>query len=228
MDFLVRTCDKVSGVFYADATGLSPSVCGGLTASLTIGLALGVTNAAAFDRLSTGIRNDPEALERAERDFLRAGYRNAAWSATALAVGALAPLPSTVEAAVLVAASGVLAYSVSFPFYNLPARFSKEFGENQSVCMSLMDALGFFVCAPVWATTGRLVGGGEDDNLYGWAAVWIGLAAVVCVSSRLMESALPTILRWEERRETMLLTEAEEEHTTTTTTMAAAKGAEVL
>ena len=66
------------------------------------------------------------------------------------------------------------------------------FGENQAVCLSFMDGVGYSMAAPIWAVVGKVV---ANDDL-GWTAAWVLLAILFAIGGMTMLRTLPTI--WEQ------------------------------
>lgn len=187
MVFLARSSDKVFGTFLRDVTGVPRY--DWLSVSLTIGFVHGLFTS----------RQQPVSL-----NFLRKRYSKAVLSALALAICANqhvssvfgGPVPLALAAAV---ASGAMASSVSFQFYQLPAACAKRYGENKAICLSLLDGLGFFVGVPVWVTIGRIVGC-ERIGRHGWTLAWSLLAGLFAFGGSLMLSAAPSILETNDKK----------------------------
>jgi MFS family permease len=188
MTYMSRSSEKVLGTFFKDTTALSTSLCGGLTAFLTLGFLHGSLKGKTFHALQ-----DAPSKSR----MLRRAYTVSVVSTIGMALCAnnwLTDLliPSkAVLAAVAALLSAIMASSLSVQYYQIPTIISKTFGENKAVCLSLMDALGFFLSAPYLAATGQVVGRLGD---YGWSAALTMLAVLFGVSGFLMLDILPRAL----------------------------------
>jgi MFS family permease len=185
---MARTSEKVLGSFFQDTTALSGSLCGGLTAFLTLGFLHGVTKGKAFHALQ-----DAPSKSR----MLRRAYTRAVMSAVGLALCANTWLtdilfPSKmVLAGVAALLSATMASSLSIQYYQIPTIVSNTFGENKAVCLSLLDALAFFLSAPFLAATGQIVGRLGD---YGWSTALTMLATLFVVGGFLLVDILPRAL----------------------------------
>ena len=125
--FLARTADRVLGSFYVHVSGLPKSLCGGLTASCTIGFAYGLARGRIFHLL-------PGKSQKLR--FLKHNYATAVLATLGLAICGsscfiqLVGSP-VVRAAAVAILSATAASSLSFQFYQLPSIFAKEFGSNK-------------------------------------------------------------------------------------------------
>jgi hypothetical protein len=130
--------------------------------------------------------------------MLERRYWTAVISALLLAVCAHAGgfHPMFVATAIAMA-SGGMASSLSFQFYQIPNMVASVYGENQAVCLSLIDGVGYIIVAPVWALVGKIVA----IDVLGWAAAWIFLAALIGMGGVVTVLNLPII--WE-RQELLL------------------------
>jgi MFS family permease len=185
---MARTSEKVLGSFFQDTTALSGSLCGGLTAFLTLGFLHGVTKGKAFHALE-----DAPSKSR----MLRRAYTRAVMSAVGLALCANQwltdiLLPSKmVLAGVAALLSATMASSLSIQYYQIPTIVSNTFGKNKAVCLSLLDALAFFLSAPFLAATGQIVGRLGD---YGWSTALTMLATLFVLGGFLLVDILPRAL----------------------------------
>jgi MFS family permease len=185
---MARTSEKVLGSFFQDTTALSGSLSGGLTAFLTLGFLHGVTKGKKFHALQ-----DAPSKSR----MLRRAYTRAVLSAVGLALCANKWLtdiliPSKmVLAGVAALLSAAMASSLSIQYYQIPTIVSNTFGENKAVCLSLLDALAFFLSAPFLAATGQIVGRLGD---YGWSTALTMLATLFFVGGLLLVDILPRAL----------------------------------
>ena len=96
-----------------------------------------------------------------------------------------------VLAAIIAGMTGMLSSNISFQFYQMPAMVSHTFGANKALCLSLLDSVAYFVAAPVWATTGKIV---EAGGRHGWSLAWLMLAAMFAAGGRTMLNAIPSVL----------------------------------
>lgn len=211
LTYLARQSDRILGAFYQYvtpqlATSL-PGLSGGLTASITLGFVHGVvvTGRAWKTRATTA---------RAKRSLFAQKYATAVGSALVLAglavldsgaigIGGmgnvLATLPPSVasalpwiKAGVVALASGLMASSLSFQFYQMPPTIAQLYGKNRAVVTSWFNAMGFFIAAPVWATAATWL---QDFPRWGWPAVWGQLALLFGVAGILMGQALPSVFQ---------------------------------
>eukprot|EP00523_Entomoneis_sp_CCMP467_P006302 CAMPEP_0168732866 /NCGR_PEP_ID=MMETSP0724-20121128/7987_1 /TAXON_ID=265536 /ORGANISM="Amphiprora sp., Strain CCMP467" /LENGTH=626 /DNA_ID=CAMNT_0008779889 /DNA_START=131 /DNA_END=2012 /DNA_ORIENTATION=+ len=178
--FLARTSDRVLCQFYVQVSGLSRSLCGGLTTSCTLGFVHGLARGRVFHQLSTG---------REKMQFLRRNYAVAAASAFGLALCGGPWLPNLVSSGVLRAAlvavlSGAMTSCFSFQFYQIPnlVASSPQFQHSKAMFISLIDCLGYLLATPVWAMTGRMVSRFE----HGWSLAWILLTILYIAGGHLM------------------------------------------
>jgi MFS family permease len=183
-----RTSEKVLGSFFQDTTLLSGSLCGGLTAFLTLGFLHGVTKGKEFHAL-----DDASSKSR----MLRRAYTRAVLSAVGLALCANKWLTDILMPSKLVLAgvaallSANMASNLSLQYYQIPTIVSNTFGENKAVCLSLLDALAFFLSAPFLAATGQIVGRMGD---YGWSLALTMLAGLFVAGGVLLVDILPHAL----------------------------------
>jgi len=195
MAFLARTSDRVLGTFFQEVTSLSSSVCGGLTASVTLGFVHGLANGRHFHSMENTTQKEGMLKER---------YTSAALSALVLALcanqgfGVLLGSPGLL--AVLVAlASGMMASSLSFQFYQIPPMVASLFGENKAVCLSFLDGIGFLLVAPIWATMGGVVTN-PSFGAHGWSVAWGLLAGLFGMGGVLMLKGLHPVLEKQSTR----------------------------
>jgi hypothetical protein len=185
---MARTSEKVLGSFFQDTTALSGSLCGGLTAFLTLGFLHGVTKGKAFHALE-----DASSKSR----MLRRAYTRAVLSAIGLALCANSWLTNLLIPSKMVLAgiagllSATMASNVSIQYYQIPTIVSNTFGKNKAVCLSLLDALAFFLSAPFLAATGQIVGRLGD---YGWSTALTMLASLFVLGGFLCVDILPRAL----------------------------------
>lgn len=144
---LGRSSDRVLGAFFRDATLLPGRVCGGLTLASTFGLIHGLHQAKSFLTL-----RDKEA-------FLKRRYMGAIVASVALALVSLVHNVPTTLTAILICIFGfLLTSSTAFLFFQIPNLVANTFVGREAVCLSMIDAIGFFVAAPLWKLFGILIG----------------------------------------------------------------------
>uniref|UniRef100_A0A7S1UKU6 Major facilitator superfamily (MFS) profile domain-containing protein n=1 Tax=Grammatophora oceanica TaxID=210454 RepID=A0A7S1UKU6_9STRA len=189
MVMLAKTSDKILGSFFQEATGLSSSICGGLTLSITIGMVVGlVTGSKAFFK-QDGVPGKTSLLKRRYglgvlSAFVLAGL-------AALPTNKIPPLPL---AGLIALFSGSMATMLSFQYYQLPPIIARSFGQDQAVCLSFLDGIGYFLASPIWAATSSIVKGP------GWAPAWVMLGGLFLFGGTLMLKALPPILKKQEAK----------------------------
>ena len=201
----------------SNTTGI---VCGGLTSSVTIGFALGAfLNTQKFASI---------VQPKDKQNHIQGLYSSAVVATVALSscafptlqsmLGSVLPDATFLLPLAIILSSGAMATFVSFQFYTLPARFATSFGKNKAVCLSFLDAMGFFVCAFLWNLSSRIVGengffqnavemGGDMSILsalgisgssIGWIVTWGCLATCVAVGGYTMLGVLPAIFNWKD------------------------------
>jgi MFS family permease len=158
------------------------SVCGGLTASVTVGFIYGLVSSSSF---YTKDKQDKKTM-------LERRYGTAVLSALTLAMCARLG-GSPVSMSLIILASGAMASSLSFQFYQIPNMVASVYGENQAVCLSFMDGVGYTLAAPTWALVGYIV----STNGLGWTAAWVLLATLFAIGGAVTVHHLPSI--WEQQ-----------------------------
>jgi MFS family permease len=185
--YLVRTSDRVLGALYQDTTGLPKSICGLLTASVTLGLVHGLGKGRGFQEL-------PDA--KSKTAVLKKNYFRSVLFTLGLGLFSYKKLatflvPSNVLlAAVIGLLSGGMASSLAFQFYQIPPQIANTFGENKAVCLSFLDAAGFFMSFFAWGITGKLVG---SLGAYGWSTTFVLLSMLFASGGILMSALYPEI-----------------------------------
>jgi MFS family permease len=188
---LARTMDRILGAFYLAGSGLPIGVCGGLTASVTLGFIHGLKKASKFHALET---------TASKKKFLRNNYLAAVAGTLGLALVAnkqlmnLLPLvggSKWMAAGLIAMLSGSVGSALSFQFYQLPNMVAGTFGEQKIVCLSFLDALGFFLSAPIWAATGQIV---SRFGNYGWSTAFCMVATLFGMGGFLMLRNLDKII----------------------------------
>lgn len=102
--------------------------------------------------------------------------------------GALSLGPNAL-AALVVLISGFFSSSVAFQFFQIPNMVSSvEFAENKAICLAFLDGVAFFLTAPLWAYSSRIV------ERAGWSAAWGILAVVFGLGGSLMLHALKPVI----------------------------------
>jgi len=188
--YLARTSDRVLASFFGDATNLPKSLCGFLTASVTLGFAHGLTQCKQFYKF-------PDL--RRKMGMLKSNYIRSVLFTLSLAALSFAPLRETLpQTAVInlgIFLSGAMASTMSFAFYQLPAQIAISYGENRAVCSAFVDALGLFMSAFVWGTAGKIVGSLQ----HGWTVVFALLATMFAAGGVGMLSQYPLIHKHQQR-----------------------------
>ena len=177
----------VPAVFIFNAT--TGSLCGGLTAFVTLGFVHGLCKGRAFHQL----RDIPSKTR-----MLSKAYTLSTVSAICLALCSSSMIQRTffhsqhILAATLAAITAVLSSNLSFQFFQIPAMVATSFFDNnKALSLSLFDAMGFFFSAQVWATTGKIV---SNTGQLGWSFSWLMLAGMFAAGGRTMMAILPTVL----------------------------------
>ena len=140
-------------------------VCGGLTAFVTLGFAVGILKAPAFFRLeSVSLQR-----HRLQRWYLQAGLSLLGLAAVATSWIQSILSPVTLAASVVLLSFGFAA-SMSIPFFQLPQLVSQSrpFDESQAICLAFMDGVGFVLTAPLWAASSRILSGNGNT----WSLTW--------------------------------------------------------
>jgi len=181
MAFATRGTERILGTFYSHAAGLSQSIAGGMTLSITFGLMYGlVTGSKKFSAL----QGNPEG----QKQFLAKRY----WKSFAATLGltlVASPFGSSLfknnilTAAIVALLSGTMIANVAFQYYQFPALIAKEFGKHKAVCISFLDGFGFLLSAPIFATCSKLVPSSGWSSAWGMLAVLFGLAGALMVKS---------------------------------------------
>ena len=126
--------------------------------------------------------------------MIQRGYTNSVLSLVGLAVCASERLAQWLQnpwllASAVIALSASLASSISFQFYQVPNMVSSTaFREHKAVCLAFLDGIGFFLTAPIWTLSSRVV------QSFGWSTTWCLLAILVGSGGALMISALQPVL----------------------------------
>jgi hypothetical protein len=197
--FLARTSDRILGAFYYEMSQLPRGVCGGLTASVTLGFVHGLQKARTFYQLGSN---------EEKKTFLRKNYLSAVVSTLGLALcgntrlttglfgstTAGAMTAKWLVAGLIAVCSGKMASSLSFQFYQIPPLVAALFGKEKAVCLSFLDGMGFFLSAPVWAVTGQIV---SRLGPYGWSTAFGMVAALFGAGGALMLKNIDKVLEEE-------------------------------
>jgi len=186
--FLARSSDKLLGAFVRDVTGLPIYLCGSLTSSVTIGFVIGLISGRKIDSLeSPGER----------RMFTSRRYHRAAFSAMALALCANrsfgAFLGNTILAIAITLASGIMASSVAYQFYQFPVAFGRSFDDDRAVCISFLDGIACLVASPIWSIVSRLVASARLGS-HGWSLAWLVIASLFGIGGNVMMRTLSSVI----------------------------------
>merc|ERR1712238_522261 len=102
-------------------------------------------------------------------------------------------IPSkTILAGIIALLAGSMSFNLSFQVYQIPVMVASTlFEENKAVCLSLLDAFGFFLASPVWAGTSCIISGLGHN---GWMATWTLLATLFAIGGSIMVKVMPKIL----------------------------------
>lgn len=175
---LGRSSDRVLGGFFHEATSFSPRLCGGLTLSSTIGLLHGLSIARQFSKFKT--------VKEKER-FMKRRYFGAIMSTLSLAAcanvsssGRGVILSTNITVCWIAMSAFFLTSSTAFLFFHIPNMVAKTFA-SQAVCLSTIDAVGFFVAAPIWKAFGLI-----QDAGYGFGASWMMVTFIFVMGGIIM------------------------------------------
>ena len=187
--YLVRTSDRVLGALFHDTTALPKSICGLLTASVTLGLVHGISKASGFQKLpSTAARTNV-----LKRNYVKSVLFTLGLGLFSFQKFSGMIIPSKMLLAAIIALlSGGMASSLAFQFYQIPPQIASAFGENKAVCLSFLDAMGFFMSAFAWGITGKIV---SSLGAYGWSTTFVLLGLLFGAGGALMSSVYPEIER---------------------------------
>jgi hypothetical protein len=164
---------------------LIDQLCGGLTASATLGFVYGLMKAQSFYKL----KSIPQKNEMLTRWYTRAGLSFLGLALCASRAFGSLGLSPYLMATLVVLCSGFLSSSVAFQFFQIPNMTSSvAFPEHKAVCLSFMDGMAFFLTAPIWAASSRVV------QSMGWSTTWGLLAVLFGLGGTLMVSALQPVL----------------------------------
>ena len=218
MAFVARGTDRILGTFFFEmaGSGLTQSVCGGLTLSITLGLVYG---------LITGAKKFAKCEDLAQkRGFLKKRYLTSV--AATLGLTVLAHLGATgvivnraVISALVALMSGVMASNIAFQYFQFPAMIAQKYGDHKAVVIrydilfpflyailllcppsnmrltiflffwfSFLDGFGFLMSAPIFATMGKIV------PTLGWSSGWTVLATLFGSAALLMLTAINPVL----------------------------------
>lgn len=135
--------------------------------------------------------------EKDKARFVKRGYNISAVAALGLALCANNAVSTLLGTSLKTAASIILSFvmssSISFQFYQLPAKCSTLFAESKAVCTSFLGGLAFLIGAPIWYFLGKVIA------RFGWSAAWTIIASFLALGGVLMVKALPEILDFESR-----------------------------
>ena len=133
--------------------------------------------------------------ESEKEKFVRKGYNISAAAALGLALCANTAVSTffgrNLTAVAIIAASFCMSSSISFQFYQLPAKCATLFADSKAVCTSWLDGLAFLIGAPIWYCLGTVI------SHFGWSAAWAIIAFLLALGGKVMTSALPDVLEFE-------------------------------
>ena len=133
--------------------------------------------------------------QEGKKQMLARRYGTASVAALILAASAHHGVVRPHGVAVIVAlASGAMASSLSFQFYQIPNMVASVYGEHQAICVAFLDGIGYTLAAPIWALVGRIV---VDPSL-GWSFAWALLAGLFAVGGAGMLYSLPLVWNHQE------------------------------
>jgi len=183
---LSRISDRLLGPFLQDVGGISGPMAIGLTSSVTLGFILGIFRVKSFRKMKS---------VNEKMNLIRKSYVASVLSTMGLAacgVDGLSTLLGGGGSAIIAAItifSGIIASSVSFQFYQIPAMVSSTmFPESASVALSLTDAIGFFATSVIMGLNSIVLGN------FGWSASWTFMAVVFTLGGVSMTRALRPVL----------------------------------
>jgi len=157
---------------------------------VTAGLVYGLVSGRAFHNIKDTTR---------QKTFIARRYAGAVFSALALAVVAHPAVSSLISSKLIMASlltglSACMTFCMAFQFFHIPSMVAQTFGENKAVCLSWMDAMGFFLSAPIWATVGQLVA------TRGWSMAFVMIAALFGVGGMVMTKAITPVLEKQQQQ----------------------------
>lgn len=189
--YLTRTSDRILGSFLQEITSLSPQICGGLTAFMTVGFLYGlVTTSRKFHQQS--------AVEPKLR-LLKNGYKRYLLSACGLIASAAfgKQWHPYLSASIITLCASIMASSIAFPFFQVPNMVSSVyFGDVKPVALSLIDGTGIVMTAPIW----RIFNGLLLPNV-GWTLSWSAVATIVCLCGALLMRTMPGVLELQKKQQ---------------------------
>ena len=161
-------------------------LCGGFTASVTLGFIFGLKSNKRFYSLTK---------ESEKEHFVRRGYNISAAAAFGLALCANTAVSTflgrKLTTLAIIGASFCMSSSISFQFYQLPAKCATRFANSKAVCTSFLDGLAFLIGAPIWYCLGWII------SQFGWSAAWAIIAVFLAIGGKFMSRALPDVLEFE-------------------------------
>ena len=161
-------------------------LCGGFTASVTLGFIFGLKSNRRFYSLTR---------ESEKEKFVRRGYNISAAAALCEALCANTAVSTflgrKLTALAIIGASFCMSSSISIQFYHIPAKCANLFADNKAVCTSFLDGLAFLIGAPIWYCLGWII------SQFGWSAAWAIIAGFLAIGGKFMSRALPDVLEFE-------------------------------
>lgn len=127
--------------------------------------------------------------------FVRRGYNISAAAALGLALCANTAVSTflgrNLTTLAIIGASFCMSSSISFQFYQLPAKCATLFADSKAVCTSFLDGLAFLIGAPIWYCLGNVIA------QFGWSAAWTIIAVFLALGGKIMPRALPDVLEFD-------------------------------
>jgi len=185
---IARQSDKLLAPFVKYAAQVPSYICGSLTSSVTLGFVHGLVSS----RKIHGLRSS-----EAKGMFISSGYRRAAVSALILAICGNKAIYQLLGRNSLIAiislASGTLASSVAYQFYQFPVTFGKTFGNDKAICMSFIEGVAYLMVSYVWSIIGKII---SSDRLgsHGWSLAWLIVAGYFVAGGNVIMRSLSSVI----------------------------------
>ncbi|CAB9510553.1 expressed unknown protein [Seminavis robusta] len=190
--YLTRTSDRVLGVFLQDITSLSPQICGGLTAFMTVGFLHGlVTTSRKF--------NQQSVTRERKLSLISNGYKRYLFAALGLVASAAfgKQWHPYASASVITLCASIMASSIAFPYFQVPNMVSSVFfAPVKPVALSLIDGTGIFMTSPLWKVFNKVL----LPN-FGWTGAWSAVAVTVGLCGMLLMKTMPTVLDMQQKQQ---------------------------
>ena len=160
-----------------------------MTISITLGFVLGL--------VSGGKLNDLDTFDQ-KQALVTQNYVRATIAALALALSASEFVISNIGglgcATIAVLASGLMSSSLSFQYYQFPSIISKNFGNDRSISLALIDSVALFSSSYVLSTIGNIASN-TGLGSYGWSTAWLFLGFCTAFGGFFTNKFLPSIYR---------------------------------